>query len=226
MCEVQFSRENVSLAHHLLEVGKQILKKIPDPLFDGLAVIDYEHWRPLFEMNWDKKKVYQEQSVKHIRNRNHRIPETIAKVLARWEFDEAAQKFFEETIKLARQLRPRALWGYYHYPFCNAKGNHSKYTCSRDAMGYNDKLAFIYKASDALFPSIYLNGQKSAGDAFRYVQAVLTETERIAKTQKPPLKFYTYTKFEYDPYDSPKWFYNEARSFHRQTPPDLKTVET
>ncbi|PIO72230.1 hyaluronoglucosaminidase [Teladorsagia circumcincta] len=191
--------QNASLARHLLKVGKQILEGIPDPLFDGLAVIDFEHWRPLYAMNWDKKKVYQKQSLNLVLDKNRSMLEEVAKNVAESEFNEAARNFFVETIKLARRLRSKAHWGYYHYPFCNARGNHSEYSCSQEAKGYNDKLAFLYSASDALFPSIYLNGNKSAGDAFRYVQAVLNETERIAKEQISPLKFYMYTKFEYDP---------------------------
>ncbi|KAK6019031.1 hyaluronoglucosaminidase, partial [Ostertagia ostertagi] len=49
--------QNASLPRHLHEVIKQILIKIPDPWFPGLAVIDFEAWRPLYEMNWGKKKV-------------------------------------------------------------------------------------------------------------------------------------------------------------------------
>ncbi|PIO55628.1 hyaluronoglucosaminidase [Teladorsagia circumcincta] len=118
-----------------------------------------------------------------------------------------------ETLKLARELRPNATWGYYHYPFCNARGDHSDYSCSKDAMNYNNQLAFLYNASGALFPSIYLNGEKSSGEAFRYIQAVLNETKRIANEQETPLSYYMYTKFEYDPYKKPHWFYNQACSF-------------
>ncbi|PIO66962.1 hyaluronoglucosaminidase [Teladorsagia circumcincta] len=48
--------QNASLDLHLHEVIKQILIKIPNQWFNGLAVIDFEHWRPLYAMNWDKKR--------------------------------------------------------------------------------------------------------------------------------------------------------------------------
>lgn len=38
-------------------VEEQIKEVIPDENFDGIAVIDIEEWRPLYEMNWGGKRV-------------------------------------------------------------------------------------------------------------------------------------------------------------------------
>ena len=35
-------------------------------------------------------------------------------------FERDARRYLEQTLKLARSIRPRALWGYYHYPYCKA----------------------------------------------------------------------------------------------------------
>ncbi|KAK6012084.1 hyaluronoglucosaminidase, partial [Ostertagia ostertagi] len=49
--------QNASLHNHLHQVVKDILTTIPDQWFDGLAVIDLEEWRPLYDMNWEDKEV-------------------------------------------------------------------------------------------------------------------------------------------------------------------------
>lgn len=40
------------------KVDRDVIIKIPDPDFDGLAIIDYERWRPLFDINWSSRKIY------------------------------------------------------------------------------------------------------------------------------------------------------------------------
>ncbi|PIO66735.1 hyaluronoglucosaminidase [Teladorsagia circumcincta] len=83
--------QNASLSRHLNEVVKQILTKIPDHRFDGLAVIDLEEWRPLYDMNWGDKEIYKEQSVKHVMAENTRLTRNLAEVLAQRDFNEAAR---------------------------------------------------------------------------------------------------------------------------------------
>ena len=46
-----------------------IESKIPDPNYNGLAVIDWEPWRPLWETNWNKKRIYKVKSVENVRER-------------------------------------------------------------------------------------------------------------------------------------------------------------
>ncbi|KIH64301.1 hyaluronoglucosaminidase [Ancylostoma duodenale] len=49
--------QNISIENHLAVVEKQIKGAIPDENFNGIAVIDIEQWRPLYEMNWGGKDV-------------------------------------------------------------------------------------------------------------------------------------------------------------------------
>ncbi|EPB68893.1 hyaluronoglucosaminidase [Ancylostoma ceylanicum] len=61
--------QNCSLEQHLEIIKKNITERIPDENFDGLAIVDLEEWRPLFDENFyglkrvrrkrDLKKVYQ-----------------------------------------------------------------------------------------------------------------------------------------------------------------------
>uniref|UniRef100_A0A7I4Z831 Hyaluronidase n=1 Tax=Haemonchus contortus TaxID=6289 RepID=A0A7I4Z831_HAECO len=203
--------QNASLADHLAAVSKQIKRVIPNKNFDGIAVLDLEEWRPLFEMNWGPKKVYKKQSIAFVKARFPDLSRKEVDKQAEKEFNKAAREFFTQTLKLAIKLRPKGRWGYYDYPFCNGNAGElpDDFSCKEEAKRYNNKLAFIYNASTALFPSIYLNGKKTSDQSFRYVQALLKETKRIANEQKRRPNFFAYTKFEYDPRTDYTWFYNK-----------------
>ncbi|WKX97783.1 hypothetical protein Q1695_013452 [Nippostrongylus brasiliensis] len=203
--------QNVSLPEHLKRIEQQIQEQIPDANYSGLAVIDLEEWRPLWVMNFGAKRVYQNMSIKLVQEKRPKLPLKEARIQAEKEFNEAARKFFVQTLKKAKKLRPKALWGYYIYPFCDAKAGDDEhsYSCSAEAQKFNDDLDFLYKESTALFPSIYLNGTTDVMRNLRHTQAVLNETRRIANKQTPSTKFFVYTKIEYDPVEKPHAYYNE-----------------
>lgn len=52
-------------------------------------------------------------------------------------FEESAKLFMEETLKLAKTLRPHAAWGYYHYPYCFNNGKQKQ--CSKQVLDENDR---------------------------------------------------------------------------------------
>ncbi|EYB82135.1 hypothetical protein Y032_0366g6 [Ancylostoma ceylanicum] len=197
------------LAKHLALVSEQIREAIPREDFDGIAVIDFEEWRPLYQLNWGKKAVYKKESIRLIREQYPSISEKSAEELAKKEFNAAAKKIFLSTIGLARQMRPYARWGFYGFPYCNydAGNSESDMLCSEKFRGYNDEMSFIFEASSALFPSIYLSLKGTSAQNYRYIQAILVESSRIAALQNPVLDFYPYTKFEYNPYQFLDSFY-------------------
>lgn len=43
---------------HLTMVEKDIAEVIKDPDFQGLGIIDWEFWRPIFDRNWEQLSVY------------------------------------------------------------------------------------------------------------------------------------------------------------------------
>ncbi|KHJ91793.1 hyaluronoglucosaminidase [Oesophagostomum dentatum] len=202
--------QNCPLDKHLALVSRQIREAIPREDFEGIAVIDFEEWRPLYQLNWGKKSVsYKKESVRLVKEQFPTISDKSAEEIAKKEFNAAAKKLFLSTIALARHLRPYARWGFYGFPYCNydAGNTESDMLCSEKFRRYNDEMSFIYEASSALFPSIYLSLKGTSAQNYRYIQAVLVESARIASLQNPVLDVYPYTKFEYNPYHFLDSFY-------------------
>lgn len=55
-------------------------------------------------------------------------------------FEFYARQFMEETLFLAKYLRPNATWGYYAYPYCfNMSPNNMKRDCPKEVLQENDR---------------------------------------------------------------------------------------
>lgn len=110
---------------------KDIVKKIPDPEYSGLAVIDWEGWRPTWDRNFDSKRIYQSRSVDIVQEKypEWSMEEQIQE--AKKEFERSARIFMESSIKLARDLRPKGLWGFYGFPDCFGSSE-TNYRCSNE----------------------------------------------------------------------------------------------
>ncbi|XP_065656573.1 uncharacterized protein LOC100204026 isoform X2 [Hydra vulgaris] len=167
----------VDMNEHLRKARLDIINRIPDESFNGLAVIDWEPWRPVWETNWATKRIYKVRSVELVRSKHPHW--TLSKLIekAKQDFEEAAKNFFVNTINLGKQLRPKALWGFYGFPDCFAhEENH--YQCSPEVQKYNDRLDWLFQSSTALFPSMYLLDEHP--DNRDYVLGRLRETLRFA----------------------------------------------
>ncbi|GAA6221970.1 hyaluronidase-1-like isoform X4 [Lates japonicus] len=152
--------QNASLDEHLREASDDIRKFIPNRDFRGLAVVDWESWRPIWERNWDNKQVYWEASRALVRSRHPDWSPEQIEAEARVRFEEAGRKFMEETLKLGREERPNGLWGFYGFPECynyyNKSANFSG-ECPVEEMKRNDELLWLWNSSSALYPDIYLS---------------------------------------------------------------------
>ncbi|CAD6190115.1 unnamed protein product [Caenorhabditis auriculariae] len=194
---------------HLWLAAQDIVAKIPDENYAGVAVIDIEEWRPLYKLNWGDKKVYQQESMRLVQQQHPGWPDNLIKQRAEKEFDRAAREFFLETLRLGKKLRPLAKWGYYLFPMCN--GNIQKSgvgACNRAFQKYNDELLYLYRESTALFPSIYYYNQTNSSENFWNTAAVIDETNRMASSIYPRPSVLVFTKFEYNPYDDWTSFYS------------------
>ncbi|KAG7272972.1 hypothetical protein CRUP_021477, partial [Coryphaenoides rupestris] len=180
--------QEVSLSQHYEEMPRGVQKYIREPHSKGLAVIDWEEWRPLWIRNWNSKDIYRRKSRFMVAQKNPDwLPERVSKV-AQQEFELSAKKFMLETLRIAKNLRPHQLWGFYLFPDCY---NHD-YTS--DLNGYtgrcpdlevtrNDQLAWLWTESTALFPSIYIaSGLGSTSSGRHFVRNRVKEGMRLAST--------------------------------------------
>ena len=178
----------VSLSQHYEKMPTGVKKYIREPGSKGLAVIDWEEWRPLWIRNWNSKDVYREKSRLMVAQKNPDwLPERVGKV-AQQEFELSAQKFMLETLKLAKNLRPHQLWGFYLFPDCynhDYASHPSGYTgrCPDLEVTRNDQLGWLWTESTALFPSIYIASVlRSTAAGRRFVRHRVREGMRLAST--------------------------------------------
>lgn len=169
--------QRVPLRAHLARAAEDI-RLLLQPAFRGLAVVDWEEWRPLWAQNWGAKRIYRAASEQWARER-HRGPR-----LARRAFERAAQTLMEQTLLLGRSLCPGGLWGFYRFPDC-FNGNWAKvanYTgrCRPAEARRNNRLGWLWAASAALYPSIYLPLALPPALRRRYVHHRLREALRLA----------------------------------------------
>lgn len=196
--------QNASLDEHLRVASEDIRTFIPDRDFQGLAVVDWESWRPVWERNWDSKQVYWEASRALVRSKHPDWSPAQVNAAAQLEFEEAGRKFMEETLKLGREERPNGLWGYYGFPNCyNYYSDKSaNYTgeCPAVETKRNDQLLWLWNVSSALYPDVYLSlDLRHLGrEVLLYTRHRILEAMRAGAQLAPPVFpyariVYTYT---------------------------------
>uniref|UniRef100_A0A0K0F6P6 Hyaluronidase n=1 Tax=Strongyloides venezuelensis TaxID=75913 RepID=A0A0K0F6P6_STRVS len=195
--------QNTNISAHLFKLRQDISKIIPNPDFDGVAVIDVEEWRPTYDSNWGKKRIYREESLQHVLTRFPYLKRNQAIKIAKQEFDEAAYNFLMYTLKECQIWRPKAKFGFYSLPICDESGLTRNSTfCYPE---HNNKLISLLKHTDALYPSAYLYPGRPLEVARLYVKDVLSETKRlndlIVEEGYKKKEIYVYHKFELDPYN-------------------------
>ncbi|CAH3018592.1 unnamed protein product [Porites evermanni] len=184
-----------NLTAHLLKVEQDVANIIPDNEFQGIGVIDWEYWRPVFDRNWDKLSIYRNKSMELVKQRHPLWPDSLVEDIARVEFETAAQEFMEETLLLVQKLRPKSLWGFYGFPNCyNDKDADN---CSQVTMKYNDQISWLFEWSSVLFPSIYLH-DKAKLNGTLFVKYRLLESFRFAKKlDGSPIPVFPYVRITY-----------------------------
>uniref|UniRef100_A0A3Q1EUW8 Hyaluronidase n=1 Tax=Acanthochromis polyacanthus TaxID=80966 RepID=A0A3Q1EUW8_9TELE len=161
----------------------------------GLAVIDWEEWRPLWDRNWGTKRIYQSLSVAHVLQTNRSLTVQEATEKAKQQFQEAAKSFMSGMLAMGRAMRPNYLWGFYLFPNCYNYGWHeADYTgqCSKEVRRQNDELLWLWEASTALYPSVYLqvNDPKAALMVRNRVQEALRVSALPGRSATTPVFVY------------------------------------
>nr|XP_033782565.1 hyaluronidase-4-like isoform X2 [Geotrypetes seraphini] len=178
--------QNASLKSHLDQMVVDIKTAMPQP-FLGLAVIDWEEWRPQWVRNWDKKSIYRVMSQQLVRNKNPFWTADQIDKQAQWEFETATQIFMTRTMKQAQFQQPAGHWGYYLYPECynyDYQNNFDNFTghCPHIEVQRNNQLQWLWEASKALYPSIYMQEVlKNSNQGKKFVKAKVIEAMRIAE---------------------------------------------
>ncbi|KAJ7316684.1 hypothetical protein JRQ81_002846 [Phrynocephalus forsythii] len=197
--------QNSSLQQHLDRLPDSILKYIPSDTREGLAVIDWEEWRPIWIRNWQTKDIYRNASRQLVQARRPNLPEDQVKKEAQYEFEASARSFMKETLRRAKNFRPRQLWGYYLFPDCynhDYSKNQESYTghCPDVEKTRNDHLAWLWKESTALYPSIYLEQVlANTTNGRKFVRSRVQEALRISEQHHDDysLPVFVYTRPTY-----------------------------
>lgn len=133
-----------NLKDHLHMFEKHVDEFIPDKENSGLAIIDFESWRPVYRQNFGKLQPYKDLSIKLVKEANPLWSKCEVDNEANRLFSKYAKLFIMETLELAKTLRPKAKWGYYGLPLCfNGRGNVIE-DCEKHIQDENDELEKFY----------------------------------------------------------------------------------
>lgn len=195
--------QNCSLDRHLLKADQDIKHFIPAQDVRGLAVIDWEFWRPQWNRNWQKKDIYRRQSKELTAKAYVNVTEAQVEELARRRFEKSAKAFMQRTIQLGARLRPNTLWGFYLYPDChNYNLEQQNYTgyCPLLERRRNDELQWLWNSSSALFPSVAIRRNHSESlSILHFSQHRVREALRVASltSREHDLPTYVYLRLGY-----------------------------
>nr|XP_060621752.1 hyaluronidase-3 [Anolis sagrei ordinatus]XP_060621753.1 hyaluronidase-3 [Anolis sagrei ordinatus] len=193
--------QNVPLEEHLEKSSKEIAELLNHG-FQGLAVVDWEEWRPLWRQNWGSKKVYREASEQWVLGRFPNLSPQEQSYFAEIEFERAARMLMETTLNMGKELRPQGFWGFYRFPECFNDNweKEENYTghCNPKEVQWNDRLMWLWKVSSALYPSIYLPPKLPPSYRQSFIHHRLREALRVAQFgPKQPLPVIAYSRVSY-----------------------------
>ncbi|NWU43172.1 HYAL1 protein, partial [Hylia prasina] len=177
--------QNASLENHLHKTAQDIKATLPNPDYNGLAIIDWESWRPMWARNWDSMKIYQQKSEELVQQHHPQWPPKEVEEVAQQQFEKSARDFMSETLQLGESLRPNAYWGYYGFPDCY--NNHIDIvpyngTCPDVEQQLNRNLSWLWRISRALYPSIYLPvALNGTGKVLPYVRHRVAEAFAVQR---------------------------------------------
>lgn len=176
--------QNGDLTKHLEKASKDLEKIIPSKSFNGLGVIDWEKWRPTWEFNWEPLRIYQTKSLELAKELNPTMNDTAIENAAIFQWEKSSRSYMLETLYLTKKMRPNARWCYYLFPDCyNYEGKKPKdFQCSTGIRRGNDKLAWLWEASTAICPSIYVHANHI--DRYTFEQRTWRDNEKLREAHR------------------------------------------
>ncbi|KAM4676045.1 hyaluronidase PH-20-like [Discoglossus pictus] len=194
-----------NMVQHLNKAKKDILYYVPSDTQQGLAVIDWEDWRPNWIRNWASKLIYRNMSIEYAQEKDPTLSQEKAKSVAKVQFESAAKSLMLNTLNLGKSLRPHHLWGFFNFPNCqnyDYNQNPKNYTghCPTIEMLRNDELRWLWKKSTAFYVNIYLETSlKSSNNAALYSRYRIREALRLSNLSNSayslPVYVYAYPVF-------------------------------
>ncbi|XP_054985141.1 hyaluronidase PH-20-like [Sorex araneus] len=187
---------------HLEKSEHDILHLFPEDGL-GLAVIDFDAWRPVWERNRVNRTIYRKKTFDFVKKTNPDISNDIARDVAKEEFEKKAKEFMLKTLQLARKLRPKNYWGFHNYPDCynyNYLNNPYSGSCPESEKNRNNELDWLWKETTALYPTIYLHSTlKNSQKAAHFSRNRVNEALRISKVRNRnnPLPVFVYVRTVY-----------------------------
>ena len=105
--------QNADLSKHLELLARDVVQWIPDPDWSGNAVLDFEAWTTVWELNtgsgdWHSRR-YPVYSLELERQKYPDLDDLEVYLRARAEFNASALNFFAETLKTLTNLRPKVI---------------------------------------------------------------------------------------------------------------------
>lgn len=188
--------QNGSLDLHLRQFEVDVDRFIPNKTFDGVAVIDFECWRPSFRQNFGELKVYRDLTLLEVNKKHPSWSRDQIEAQGKIIFETAATNFVNRTIMRARKLRPLAKWGFYAFPHCFNRYRDQLERCPDQVMAENNKLMFMYPS--AVYPSIYITQNQTSTTLTKFVQGKMSETERVLQmTGNPNMMKLAFVRYQY-----------------------------
>lgn len=173
--------QNGSLDLHLRKFEIDVDRFIPNRTYDGVAVIDFECWRPSFRQNFGDLKIYRDLTLLEVNKKHPNWSRDQIEAQAKIIFETAAINFVNRTMMRARKLRPLANWGFYGFPHCfNRYRDYAQLErCPEQVEAENDKLVFMYPS--AIYPSIYITQNQTSAALTKFVQGKMNEVNRMVQ---------------------------------------------
>ncbi|XP_038217939.1 uncharacterized protein LOC119836628 [Zerene cesonia] len=159
---------------------------------EGVAIIDFESWRPVFRQNFGVLVPYKDVSYEIERKMHWWWPKSWITTEAKQRFEESARRFMQNTISTAKQLRPKGIWGYYGFPYCFNKPSSMIESCPNQVVSENDETYWLWAESTALYPSVYSSQDLSSSELASLIQGRMREASRLRRRGTPILPYFWY----------------------------------
>ncbi|KAJ8708503.1 hypothetical protein PYW07_010628 [Mythimna separata] len=174
------------LIKHLDTFQKVLEQSVPDKNFNGVGIIDFESWRPVLRQNFGTLTPYKDVSYEIEKKRHWWWKKQWIEEEAKRRFEGASREFMQATVSLAKKMRPRAVWGYYGFPYCFNK----KEACADKVPHENDGIGWLWQESTALYPSVYCTDDITANKLVSHIRGRVNEAARVGKRGAPILPYF------------------------------------